>query len=206
MARGYKPIDRPVARAGDYEFKECDSQERQAARDLVRQFHYTRGMSNTGKFFCAKRNGIVVGAAVYIPPLLAAAVKHAQGDPKMVISLSRLVVATGEPQNVAGMLIAASLRLLVAQGKYDTIVTYADMSEGHTGTVYRATNAQSCGVSKPSAYWIDPETGRRVSQQSKRRRSNERMLMLGYERRTSPGKYCFKWMFDRRGRLVQPKQ
>lgn len=206
MTRGYKPIDRPVARAGDYEFKECDPQERQAARELVRQFHYTCAMSNTGKFFCAKRDGVVVGAAVYLPPLLAAAVRHAQGDPKRVISLSRLVVAPGEPQNVAGMLIAASLRLLVAQGKHDTIVTYADMSEGHTGTVYRATNAQSCGVSKPRTYWIDPETGCRVSQQSKRWRSNERMLELGYEPRVSPGKHCFEWKFDRRGRLVQPKQ
>lgn len=55
MTRGYKPTDRPVARAGDYAFKECDPQERQAARDLVRQFHYTRAMSNTGKHCFAWR-------------------------------------------------------------------------------------------------------------------------------------------------------
>jgi len=191
--RAVKP-DKPVARRGDYEFALCKTtDERRAAHQLVREHHYSKSASHRSFSVCAKRDGKIVGAAMFLPPLPPAAKKHAKTDPRKVTTLSRLVVAPGEPQNVAGMLIAASLKQLRRDGRYDTVLTFADLSQGHSGTVYKATNATPCGLTKPEPYWVDPRSGRRVSRKATVSRTVAEMRALGYERRVSPGKHCFKW-------------
>lgn len=187
--------DVPVARREDYEIGRCLPQDNPALRDLIRRYHYTRSVTNAGTLFCARRrrDGAIVGGAVYLPPPRGAAVRWALTDPSRTIHLSRLVVAPGEPQNLAGMIIAASLRAIEKDGRYDTVITFADQSEGHTGTVYRATNAIACGVSRPAIYWVDPETGSRVSQKATENRSVAQMKSLGYRPEKSSGKYCFIW-------------
>lgn len=185
--------DKPVARKGDYEFSVCRDEDRKAARALVEREHYAKGSSFMGTAICAKRGGQIVGAALFLPPLPPAAKKHAKTDPKKVTTLSRLVVAAGEPQNVATMLIGAALRQTRKDRKYDTVLTFADLAQGHTGAIYRATNATYCGLTKPEPYWIDPRTGKRVSRKATRSRTVAEMRALGYERRMSPGKHCFKW-------------
>lgn len=182
-----------MAHRGDYVFELCDREGRRAARELVKEHHYAKSSSHRAFGICAKRDGRVVGAALFLPPLPPAAKKHAKGDPKKVTTLSRLVVAPNEPHNVAGMLIGASLRHLKRDGRYDTVLTYADLSRGHTGTVYKATNATYCGLSKPEPFWVDPTTERRVSRKATRSRTVAEMLALGYKREISPGKHCFKW-------------
>lgn len=186
-----KPEGVPVAHREDYTFGPCNGT--REARELVAKEHYTGSSSHMAFAFCGRRAGEVVSAALFLPPLPPAAKKHARTDPKKVTSLHRLVVAPGEPQNVAGMTIARALRHLRKDGRYDTVLTYADMSRGHQGTVYKATNAMSCGVSKPEPYWVDPKTGKRVSRKSTRSRTSAEMRALGYERHVSPGKHCFKW-------------
>lgn len=185
--------DKPVARRQDYTFEVCGGEDRAAARALVEREHYAKSASHRSFGVCAKRGGQLVGAALFLPPLPPAAKKHAKSDPKKVTTLSRLVVAAGEPQNVATMLIGASLRQLRKDRRYDTVLTFADLSQGHTGAIYRATNASYCGLTKPEPYWLDPKTSRRVSRKATRSRTVAEMRALGYERRMSPGKHCFKW-------------
>lgn len=72
------------------------------------------------------------------------------------------------------------------------MVTFADMAQGHTGAIYRATNAEYLGVSKPEVYWVDRE-GRMVSRKATRTRNFAEMRALGLEQRRSPGKHVFRW-------------
>jgi hypothetical protein len=130
---------------------------------------------------------------MFLPPLPPAARKHALRDPKKVTSLHRLVVEPGEPQNVASMLIAGALRQLRRDGRYDTVITYADTARGHTGGIYKATNAEYLGLSRPEVYWIDPKTGAQVSRKATVSRTASQMRALGYERHVSPGKHVFRW-------------
>lgn len=182
--------DRPVAHRGDYAFGPCGKE----GRELVAAHHYSKSASHRAFGFCLRRGGEIVSAALFLPPLPPAAKKHAKTEPKKVTTLHRLVVVPGEPQNVAGMTISRSLRQLTKDGRYDVVLTYADMSRGHAGTVYKATNAHSCGTSKPEPYWVDPVSGRRVSRKATRSRTVAEMRALGYERHVSPGKHCFKWV------------
>lgn len=186
--------NRPVAHRRDYEFDVCSRADREVARSLVAAHHYARSSSHRSFGICAKRGGKVIGAALFLPPLPPAAKKHAKSDPKKVTTLSRLVVLPEEPQNVESMLIGASLRHLRRDGRYDTVLTFADTSQGHTGAIYKATNAEYCGLTKPEPYWVDPATGRRVSRKATVSRTSAEMRALGYERHLSPGKHCFKWI------------
>ena len=189
----FKPEN--AAKRSDYLIEVCAKEDRRRARELVKAEHYTGSSSFMGTIICAKRAGEIVAVAQFLPPLPPAARKHAKGDPLRVTHLSRLVVRAGEPQNVATMLIGASLRIIKAGGRYDTVLTYADKSQGHTGAIYRATNATYCGTTPPCAYWVEPSSGMRVSAKATRTRSAAEMRALGYERRTSSGKHCFKWTF-----------
>lgn len=180
----------PVARKSDYEIGPCPLA---TAKTLVERHHYAKSASNTGKSFCAThRERGVVAAAVFLPPLPPAARKHALSDPKRVTALSRLVVVPGEPQNVATMLIGGALRQLRRDARYDTVVTYADTAQGHTGAIYRATNAEYLGMSRPEGYWVDKD-GRTVSRKATVSRTAAQMRALGLERRVSPGKHIFRW-------------
>lgn len=183
-----------AAKREDYSFSVCSREERALARAMVEQYHYTGSSSHRSFGICAKRDGRIIGAALFLPPLPPAAKKHAKSDPKKVITLSRLVVHPDEPTNVESMLIGASLRRLRRDRRYDTVLTFADTSRGHTGAIYKATNATYCGLTKPEPYWVDPATGKRVSRKSTRSRTVAEMRALGYERRVSPGKHCFKWV------------
>jgi hypothetical protein len=186
----YKPAN--AARREDYTFEVCGKDERKVARDLVAKLHYAGSSSHRSFGVCVKRGGEVVGAALFLPPLPPAAKKHAKSDPKKVVVLSRLVVLPTEPTNVESMLIGASLRQLRKDGKYDTVLTFADTAQKHTGQIYKATNAEYCGLTKPEPYWVDAE-GRRVSRKSTVSRTSAQMRELGLERRMSPGKHCFRW-------------
>lgn len=189
--------ERPVARKQDYFLSPC---EHSVATALVREHHYAKSAANTGVSFCAAREGKVRAAAMFLPPLPPAAEYIAERAaerglsvaPSQVVSLSRLVVIPGEPQNVASMLVAYALRAFRKSKKYRAVVTFADTAEGHTGQVYRAMNAEYLGKTKPEPYWVDAENTR-VSRKATQSRTVSQMRSLGYERKVSPGKHRFVW-------------
>lgn len=133
----------PVAHRKDYLVREGTLTE---AKALVEAFHYARGTANT----CVAAHVLVghataraVGAALWMPPTRVAALSVSE-DWRNVLCLSRFVIAPGEPQNAAGILLAWSIRLLSA--RWHTLLTYADTRHGHTGTIYRATNWERLGI------------------------------------------------------------
>jgi len=191
--RRHKPAG-VVARRADYVFGVCENG---IARRLVVQHHYAKSASFMGTAFClwprGGTPGDAVAAAMTLPPLPQAAKKHAHTDPKRVTALSRVVVAPGQPKNLASMLVGGVLRQTATDGRYDTVLTYADTAEGHTGQIYRATNAEYLGLSRPKAYWIDPASGARVSQKATKNRTAAEMRAAGYIRQVSPGKHTYRW-------------
>lgn len=178
----------PVARRADYL---VETVELPRARQLVREHHYARSSANTavarhGLF--RRADGALVGAALWIPPTRGAArglAARLLGDPARagsVLVLSRLVVAPGEPQNAAGLLLGASTRLVLADPRWELLVTYADAGEGHTGTLYRATGWTTDGWTQTRARWFDPASGARVATKATVNRTHAEMLAAGYQR------------------------
>jgi hypothetical protein len=148
---------------------------------MIIEHHYAHGAANTAVF----RHGLyhrdrgMVGAALWMPPTKVAAQSvhpHWRG----VLCLSRLVVIPGEPTNAASYLMGRSMRIIRQDGRWHDLVTYADERQGHTGTIYQATNWTYLGSRQGDPIYLDQE-GRQVARKATKSRTHTRMLDLGYQ-------------------------
>lgn len=176
-----------VARKGDYSFDK--SVPIPEARALVERFHYAKGASNTRTDLHGfrKGDGSLIAVAWWLPPTKVACQSVNKEDWKKVVSLSRLVVHPDEPKNVCSMLIGASIRQIRKDGRWASLVTYADHGEGHTGAIYRATNWDYVGTTSPTPKGINPTDGKQVSCKSTRNRNKKEMEDLGM---VMIGRFC----------------
>jgi hypothetical protein len=153
-------------------------------RHLVETYHYAKGGSNTATF----RHGLIdpedyiMGCAWWIPPTKSAALANYPEDWRAVLVLHRLVCHPEAPRNSASFLIARSIKLIKKDLRWAYLLTYADTWQGHTGAIYKATNWDYLGVTKPESHFIDAD-GRSVSRKAgpKTRTRNE-MAQLGYKK------------------------
>lgn len=130
-----------------------------------------------------RRDGAPIGAALWMPPTAGAAkalAKRLLNDEtkhKSVLTLSRLVVRPGEPQNAAGILLGHTTGRAAKDARWCLLVTYADEAQGHEGTIYRATGWSFDGFTEPQTAWhID---GKQVSRLSTKSRTYEEMRAAG---------------------------
>lgn len=165
-------------RKSDYTVATCPLSD---LADLIRRNHYARGGPNTAVFRHGLFRGVhLVGGAQWLPPTRRAAESVAQ-DWRGVLTLSRLVVIPGEPTNAASFLLGRSIRLIRADPRWHTLVTWADERQGHTGRIYLATNWVYLGSRLGDPVWVDPGNGQQVSRKSaKHSRTSSEMRELGY--------------------------
>ncbi len=167
------------------------------ARDLIAAHHYAGGSSNTAVY----RHGLFhvaepmecLGVTLWLPPTQPAAASVAD-DWRGVLSLTRLVVVPGMPTNSASYLLGQSIKLIRADGRFHTLVTYADEGQGHTGAIYRATNWDYLGPMKGHPRWVD-SAGRQVATKATTNRTYEQMSQLGYQRLPASRKHKFVMRF-----------
>ena len=152
--------------------------------EFIRKHHYAGNASKTGKMFGMARalpdgRYWLVGVAQWLPPTKVCAQSVQPGRWRRVISLTRVVVSPGEPQNATGMLVGKAICWIRERG-WVSAVTFADDSQGHTGVIYRATNWKYKGETRASPRWVDSE-GRQVSTKAGAvTRRKQQMLDLGY--------------------------
>lgn len=150
-----------VARRTDYTF---DAGTHSEALGLVRTHHYAGGAANTSTVRTVMRrasDGVAVGAALWMPPTARAAKGLALRLLGDADRHKQVVVAPGEPQNAAGLLLGQSTREVIRAKRWALLATYADEAQGHEGTIYRATGWTFDGWTVPTKTWrLD---GRQVS-------------------------------------------
>lgn len=163
----------------DWEVRKCSYRE---AANMVRLYHYSKGGSLTGTdFHGLYRRGSdeVMGVAWWLPPTKVAAMSVNPSDWKRVVALTRLVCHPDTPPNSASFLLGGSIRILKREGRWATLLTYADEFMGHLGQIYRATNWIYLGPSSPIPRWED-ENGRQVAVKATKSRTKAQMESLGY--------------------------
>ena len=164
-------------RAADYSVRDADPPE---ARAFIREYHYSKGCSNTHVHMHGLFQGDnLLGVAQWLPPTRVAAESVNRENWTRVLSLSRLAVHPSVPTNGASFLLGRSERIIVREGKWVSLVTYADDFMGHTGAIYRATNWEYVGRMKGSPRWEDPD-GKQIARKSTKSRTNAEMIALGY--------------------------
>lgn len=173
--------DVPVLRARDYTVATVDLA---TCHRMVAEHHYAQGGPNTAVF----RHGLFhvddpmtcLGIAWWLPPTRVAAESVWPGNWRGVLTLTRLVVHPDVPQNGASFLLAASVKLIRNDPRWDALVTYADAGQGHTGAIYRAAGWHYVGQTAAEQRWVDP-SGRQISRKAgPKSRTRAEMVALGY--------------------------
>lgn len=170
------------------------------AQALVSEHHYARGGSNTACYVHGlynKASGEIHGVAWWLPPTRVACESVNRPNWTRVLSLTRLVITPGTPKNACSFLLSRSVKLIRRDGRFVSLVTYADESQGHSGHIYRASNWQYVGRTGPYPRWIDPNTGRQVAPKSTVNRTKSQMESLGYIKEGSFHKHKFVLHFGR---------
>ena len=100
--------------------------------------------------FGVYRKSELIGVVTYGTPVSSTLRKGVCGDEweQNVLELNRLCCENSE--NIASILVGRSLRMLP---KPSIIVSYADLSQGHVGYVYQATNFIYTGLSAKRTDW-----------------------------------------------------
>lgn len=166
----------------------------QDARTLVALFHYARGGSNTAVFvhgLYARSSGHLKGIAWWLPPTRVACESVNRSQWTRVLALTRMVMMPDVPRNACSFLLARAVDQIKQDGRFISLVTYADESQGHTGAVYRAANWTYVGRTGPYPRWIDPKTGQQVAVKATNNRRVAEMLAKGYVKQGSFHKHKY---------------
>lgn len=163
------------------------------AQEMVREHHYARGGSNTAVYthgLYRKSDNKLCGVVWWLPPTRVACESVNREQWTRVLSLTRMVLVPGVPKNACSFLLARSVASIKRDGRFVTLVTYADESQGHTGGVYKAAGWDYVGRTGPYPRWVDG-TGKQVAAKATKNRTKAEMEALGYQKVGSFYKHKF---------------
>ena len=145
-------------RSEDWTVEACSHAQ---ATAFIEQHHYARGMSNTAIYSHALFNclGSIMGVCVWLCPTQRACKTVDPDNWKRVLALSRLAIHPSVPKNACSFTMARSIELIRRDGRFRSLVSFADSAQGHTGHIYRASGWTYCGVTVATPLWVDPLTG-----------------------------------------------
>lgn len=131
-------------------------------REFIMKHHYSGGCGvaamTWGLFESV--NETMVGAIAFQTPCSENVRRSIFGDEYKdhVTELHRLVTLDDTPHNTESWFISRALKALKEyKPKYRGVVSFADGTEGHIGTIYQATNAIYYGTSSPSTFYRDQD-------------------------------------------------
>lgn len=126
--------------------------DRVMVRDFIETNHYSKNINGLKATYCfALYDGeTMIGAMIYGEPAMNnQASKYNRENPNKVLELRRLCCIDDTPKNTESYFIGKTLKWLQKNSDYETIISYADMTYGHQGTIYKASNFKHVGISPP---------------------------------------------------------
>ena len=174
------------------------------ARELVTKLHYSKGATNTrvythGLFKKGEElfDANCLGVAWWLPPTKNAAIAtYKEGDWKKVLSLTRLAIEPCVPKNGASFLLSQSMKLIDTE-KWECLVTYADTWQKHTGAIYKATNWEYMGETKPSPVFQNKDGKMMGRKRGGKNLTRLEMKELGFDEVGKFVKHKFRFVLKR---------
>jgi hypothetical protein len=122
-------------------------------RKFLKRWHYSDYVNIQAKHtFCLFREGNfgipeMVGVCVYTRPAgPTAGQSYYPEAPDKVLELRRLCLIDETPKNAESFFVSRSIKWLKGNTDWEFILSYADMEQGHSGVIYRASNFEYLGV------------------------------------------------------------
>lgn len=139
------------------------------ARPFFVRNHYCHGCGNAPAAIYGLRDGrCLIGALMFQRPGSEAtcAQVFGVGAKLAVTGLHRLCILDVTPRNTESWFIARCLRLLKEdRPQFKAVLTFADPSAGHVGTIYQASNARYYGTGKREKRFTAGDGSRRSRRQ-----------------------------------------
>jgi len=174
----------------------------ESARPLVERLHYAKSATNTRVYthgLFSNGNDFFdnqcLGVAWWLPPTKNAAIKTYSGDWRKVLSLTRLVIDDIVPKNGASFLLSQSMKL-INRDNWECLVTYADTWRGHTGAIYKATNWEYMGLTKPSPVFVNKSGIMMGRKRGGKNLSKKELIDLGFEHIGDFQKHKFRFLLN----------
>jgi len=132
-------------------------------KEFVKKHHYSHGIHNGPMTYgMFDRGSELVGVLAFATPSSEAVCSSVFGPEfkRSVTELHRLVLLDEVPHNAESFFISRALKLLRQdRPNYVAVLSFADTTQGHVGTIYQATNALYCGTTGRATFYED-ESGR----------------------------------------------
>lgn len=132
--------------------------ERKDIKNFVETWHYSKSINGLHSQYCFKltnANNEIIGAAIFGTLAMANQWKRFGQSESDVIELRRLCCIDDTPKNTESFFIGQMIRWLKKNTNHKIIVSYADASFGHDGTIYKASNFKQLDFRKgaPVILW-----------------------------------------------------
>lgn len=126
--------------------RRCDRSE---IEPFIERWHYSKSINGVRDSYCFKlmSDGIMIGAALFGALGMAGNWKRFGEFESDVLELRRLCCIDNTPKNTESFFIGRCLRWLKQNSDAKIVVSYADPNHGHVGTIYKASNFKSLGMS-----------------------------------------------------------
>lgn len=121
--------------------------ERSEIRDFIEEWHYSHNINGLLSDYCFKLmdGDKMVGAMIYGGLGMANCWKKYAEKKEDIIELRRLCCIDDTPKNTESYFIGRTLRWLKRNTAIKKVISYADNTYNHRGTIYQASNFQHLG-------------------------------------------------------------
>lgn len=126
----------------------CD---RRRIKDFIKHWHYSGNINGVKSDYCFElldENNVLIGACIYGKLAMANVWKKYVDGEEDILELRRLCCVDDTPKNTESYFIGHTLRWLKKNTNVKIILSYADLTYGHEGIIYKATNFEFRGQTK----------------------------------------------------------
>lgn len=130
----------------DYKVSLCNRKE---IVKFIEYWHYSKNVNGLTTDYCFKlldTKGNIIGAMIYGKIAMANVWKKYATEEKDLIELKRLCCIDNTPKNTESFFIGNTIRWLIKNTQIKKIISYADMTYSHNGTIYKASNFKYAGL------------------------------------------------------------
>lgn len=116
-------------------------------RHIFENFHYKKGHMGGGISMCFAMflNGKLVGGSVLGKP------RH-EKKYKNCIDIRRMACLDDSPTNSESYFLGKVIKWITNNTDYNFVLSYSDTTQGHNGTIYKASNFRNIGLTSPTKY------------------------------------------------------
>jgi len=116
-------------------------------REIFENFHYKKGHMGGGISVCFAMfiDENLVGGSVLGKP------RH-EKKYKNCIDIRRMACLDNSPVNSESWFLGQIIQWITCNTNYENVLSYSDMTVGHNGTIYKASNFKEIGLTTPTKY------------------------------------------------------